>query len=253
MKTDLPRDKTAFLLKFIKPEYEDDFIQGKLYMNTLKYFIDLERESRVRGKGDALEASAVFTDVELTFKDPETGEVLLKGRAGRTNFHLNERIQSPVLCMYSVDKDVLRIVSEDENFINTIPQIDEVDLDTLLSDFGDNMLIIDPNEFANRVIKRCREINLSYRMGKVNYHDFNINYSNRVEKYFDLDSSDICFVKNNFFKKQNEFRILLGDIYTKEPYILDIGDISDIVTKFKISDFFSGGFEISFNKSNLGI
>lgn len=251
MKNKLPDDKTAFLLKFVIPEYEDDFIQGKLYMNPLQYFINREKESGVRGVGDALEASAVFVDVDLTFKHPVTNEILMTGNAGRINFHSNNRVQSPVLCMYSVDKEVLKIVSEDETYINAKPIIEPTDLEKLISDFGDNMLIINAAKFAERVMRKCKEDNIICRMGKVKYYDFSRNYSDRINAYNDLENSDICFIKDDFFRAQNEFRILLENIYKDSHYILNVGDLSDITTKFKISDFFSGRYELAFNKSSL--
>jgi len=253
MKNKLPNDKTAFLLKFVTPEYENDFIQGKLYMNPLQYFMNKEKVSGVRGVGDALEASAVFVDVDLTFKNPVTDEVLMTGKAGRIDFHSNERVQSPVLCMYSVDKDVLKVESEDETHINTIPFIDQADLEKLVSDFGDNMLIIDAAKFAERVMRKCTEDNINFRMEKVKYYDFSRNFTDRINAYGNLDSSDICFIKDDFFKAQNEFRVLLGSIYTDSHHVLDVGDLSDITTKFKISDFFSGQFALVFNKSSLNL
>jgi len=253
MKNELPNDQTAFLLKFVTPEYENDFIQGKLYMNPLQYFMNREKESGIRGVGDALEASAVFVDVDLTLKDPDTDEVVMKGKAGRINFHSNERVQSPALCMYAVDKDVLKVESEDETYINAKPLIDQTDLEKLISDFGDNMLIINAAKFAERVIRKCAEDDIKFRMGKVKYFDFSRNFTNRINAYYDLDGSDICFIKDDFFKSQNEFRILLDDVYTESHYILDVGDLSDITTKFKISDFFSGQFAVAFNKSSLNL
>ncbi|WP_427107941.1 hypothetical protein [Lysinibacillus xylanilyticus] len=253
MKTELPNDKTAFLLKFVKPEHEDDFIQGKLYMNPLSYFINLEKESGKRGVGDALEASAVFVDVEMTLMDPVTDEVLAEGKAGRINIHSNDRVKSPVLCMYSVDKDVLRLDSEDENTINAFPHIEKEDLEQLVSDFGDNMLIINAKHFIDRVKEKCEELQINYKAGKVKYHDFSTNYSDRINKYVDLDSSAICFIKDDYFKAQNEYRLLLENVNTESHHILDIGDISDLVTKFKISDFFSGRYKIILKKEKISI
>lgn len=248
---ELPKDKTAFLLKFVSPEYENDFIQGKLYMNTLQYFIKREKESGVRGVGDALEGSAVFVDVDLNFKHPVTDEVLMTGKAGRINFHSNNRILSPVLCMYSVDREVLKVESEDETHINTTPIIKKDDLEKLMSDFGDNMLIINAAKFAERVLTICEEQNIICRMGKVEYYNFDKNYTDRINSYYNLDSSDICIIKDDYFKSQNEFRILLENVYNDGPFILDVGNLLDIITKFKISDFFSGNFGIAFKKESL--
>ncbi|MCM0627403.1 hypothetical protein M5J14_23260 [Lysinibacillus sp. OL1_EC] len=253
MKSQIPNNATAFLLKFVKPEYENDFIQGKLRMNPLSYFIKREKETGDRGVGDALEASAVYADVELTLMDPETDEVLVKGKAERVNLHSNDRIKSPVLCMYSVDKDVLQVDSEDESTIGTFPRIEKDDLDKLISDFGDNMLIINAKLFMDRVKEKCEELQIDFKAGKVKYHDFSTNYSDRVSKYLDLDSSEICFIKDDYFKAQNEYRLLLENVSTESFYILEIGDISDLVTKFKISDFFSGRYKIILKKEMISI
>ena len=149
--------------------------------------------------------------------------------------------------------DVLEVTTEDEVYLNAIPKINPEDLEKLISDFGDNMLIINAVGFAERVKKKCEESGIAFRMGKVKYHDFSVNYQDRISKYFYLDSPDICFVKDEFFRAQNEYRVLLDNVYSDEPYILDIGNITDLVTNFKIRDYFSGRYAISLIKENLSV
>lgn len=246
----LANQHISFFLKFIKPEYEEDFIQGRLYMNTLKYFIDEEKKSGIRGVGDALEASAVFSDVKLRFIEPNTDTVVMEGSAKRINLYSDNRVQSPVFCLYAVDNDVLEF-SESDREIIAKPKISKVDLEKLVSDFGDNMIIVNPAPFVERVLAKCKELKIGCKMQKVKYYNFNTNYGDRIDKYEDLENPDICFIKDEYFKNQNEYRILLKDTYSSEAFILDIGDISDITTKFKITDFFSGNFELRFDKNKI--
>lgn len=253
MDIELPKDKSAFLLKFIKPEYEDSFVEGKLYMNTLKYFIDLEKESGIRGVGDAYEASAVYSDLKASLINPDTREVLVDGKIAKLNFHSIERVNTPVFCMFAVDKDVLKVVSADKDYVYTIAHLEKSELEQLIKDFGNNMYVLDAFEFASRVKRKCEDLNILCKMNKVEYHDFSKNYESRIRKYQDLESVNVCFIKDDFFKCQNEYRILLDNVYSETPYVLDIGDISDIATKFKITDFFNGELRIALNRRNLDI
>lgn len=44
-------------------DYINDLLDGKVYMNTLEKYIDMEKESGIKGMGDRLEASHVFKDL----------------------------------------------------------------------------------------------------------------------------------------------------------------------------------------------
>ena len=69
--------KFFFLAKcFEKKKYADDFLQGKLFLNSLRYFKDIESKD---GRGDENEGAIVDPLVDsilkLTATNEETGEV----------------------------------------------------------------------------------------------------------------------------------------------------------------------------------
>ncbi|MGC8229354.1 hypothetical protein ACP2W0_10150 [Pseudobacillus badius] len=72
------KDRTFAFLKFTS--FYESLQAGNIYMNSLKYYIDLEKESGVRGVGDALEAAHVFKDLTFEMRNQETDEVVFTGK-----------------------------------------------------------------------------------------------------------------------------------------------------------------------------
>lgn len=227
-------------MKFLKEEYVDDLLKGKLYMKPLKYYIDLEKNTRVKGQGDKYEANVVMKDVEVKIFVSGTDTLVAEGKASEMSFYSNQRVMSPVFCMYAIDEENLKIIDEDEKKYIVKPSITEVYKKKLIQDFGDNLVFVSAGHFIERVKKVCEENDLHLVFGKVNYEDLSVNSSKRLEMARDVEDSRICFVKSDEFIHQNEFRILLNNRLVEDHFILEIGDISDIVHQMKISDFFEG-------------
>ncbi|TQR21809.1 hypothetical protein [Psychrobacillus vulpis] len=233
------------LVKFT--QYIESLKAGNLYMNNLKFYIDQEKESGIKGVGDKLEASRVYSDMTFKMFDSETGELVAEGLSGGINFRLNRDEKRPVYCMYAVDAEVLEIVREDEDFYYTKFNLPKEEVDNLVNDFGNQMLYINPKPFLERVVPAFEE-KYSFKAAKVNYDDYRINNSKRTNVYTDQESTEIYFWKDEFFKNQNEYRLVLTDVESDTPLIENIGDISDISTEFKIDEFFSDKFELQIRK-----
>ncbi|MEH7248743.1 hypothetical protein V7114_18365, partial [Neobacillus niacini] len=124
----------------------------------------------------------------------------------------------------------------------------EDQLEKMISEFGEQLIFINPVEFLNRVTAVLEEKNYSYRASLVKYDDYSINSSNRLESYRTKDT-DIYFWKDKFFENQNEYRIVITDQEIDEPLTISIGNIKDIAKVLKASDLFSGKFELAIKKS----
>lgn len=244
--------RAVVLVKFIEERFVDDFKQGKIYMNTLKYFIDLEKKSKVKGRGDKYEANIVMNDVKTKIYLSGTDILVAEGHASEISFYSNQRVMSPVFCMYAIDQENLKIIYEDDEKFIVKPYINEQYKQELINDFGDNLVFVNPGEFINRIKIACEKEEIYYITGKVSYEDLGFNDYKRMKKYQDIYDPEICFVKNKDFKHQNEFRILLNNVFVDQPFILNIGDISDITHQVKISEFFDG-LEITLYKKNIEV
>ncbi len=237
--------KVLLLAKISKVDkYLDDFVAGNIYMNTLEFFKNLEKELKVKGQGDKYEASVIYKEAELIITDPETGENVSILDAEEITFHLDNRIKSPIFCLHSIDIQNLKVINENDKYIEIAPFLPEDELTRLINDFGKNLVYIIPNRFLERMREAANNKLLKLAWGKVKYYDYN----KPLDKRFDPSSTEICFNKSDFFEYQNEYRILINNKITDDPYILNIGDISDITKRVSTRDFFSGTVKIRFEK-----
>jgi len=221
-------------LKFTR--FYESLQAGNIYMNSLKYYIDLEKESGVRGVGDALEAAHVFNDLTFEMRNRETGEVVFTGKSAGMNFRINGDEKRPVFCLFTLDADCFDIVDEDDEIYKLRLNIPEDQLEKMIQEFGEDLLLISPPAFLERLDATLNESGCSYRRDRVIYDDYSINSVQRLDSY-KSQSTEIYFWKDKFFENQREYRIVLTDTEIDEPLTVNIGDISDISTKVKASEF----------------
>lgn len=96
--------KLSLFVKFTKEEYVNDILDGNLYMNNFKYFIDLEKKKRIKGQGDKFEAAFVTRAVDLRIIDPRTKkslesvkeQKLLKGTLRQQRYHYTVLLTFPM-------------------------------------------------------------------------------------------------------------------------------------------------------------
>ena len=211
------------LVKFTN--YSDDFINGKLYLNSLEYYrgiesiinkTNAERNSAINDFREGAVASVNKKDLykfnidwEKEITDNIIGNVYL----------LSEALKYiKVLCFYAFmyDKDSKTVFAPSEK----------------LSQFGatEAIIIIDTIEFFER-IRRA----LDKRKTKIiaANHKF-VNYYKDDEKTKILGA----FNKREDFLWQQEYRFMfVEESFSLEPTILEIGDISDITIRVKTKDF----------------
>ncbi|PID20988.1 hypothetical protein CSV61_12260 [Sporosarcina sp. P3] len=240
------KDQLMGLVKFT--QYTDYLKAGNLRMSNLKTYIDWEKESGIKGIGDKLEASRVFSDVGIKVFMAETEVLVSEGVAESFNFHVNEDTLLPVYCMYAVDAKVLEITKEDDRFYYTKFSVPDETIKRLVEEFGDKMIFINPAPFIEMVQQTFKKKSYGLKANKVKYDDYSKNNSERLKAYEDKESIDVCFWKDKYFEDQNEYRIIIPNLSIEEPLEVNIGDISDIAVEFKISEFFSEKFELRISK-----
>lgn len=247
--SDVPKYKeNKEVIAFLKfTDHIDSLLKGDLFMNNLQRYIDMEKESGIRGMGDRFEGAEVMSDVEIRIYDNRTGELLLQGESESVHTRLTDSEKTPVYCLFSITTDHLTIINETEEFYVTKIDFSEADKEKMISEFGEKLVMINPNAFVERVQKAFVEKGYGYRMGTVTYDDYGVNSSKRLKAYRESDS-EVFFWKDKFFENQNEYRIAIKSIKTDKPIIENIGDISDIANVFNARDFFDGELEIHLRK-----
>lgn len=233
------------LLKFT--DHIDSLVRGDLYMNNLQYYIDMERESGIRGRGDKLEASQVYANVDIHVYDNATGELALSGTSEIMNWILDGHEKTPVFCLFALTAQNLKIVGENETHYITEIDFPAEEVDKMISEFSEKVVMISPYKFINRVEKAFQEAGYGYKMDKVKYDDYSINSSMRIESYMKNDN-EIFFWKDKFFENQNEYRIAITSLEADKAITVNIGDISDITNVFNSRDLLSNRFQFHLSK-----
>jgi hypothetical protein len=212
MKTDIGM---LVLFKFGREEHLTALReQGLLHMRTMRYFADAERENPARG--DRFEGAVrIFQPaaIKMTISHPVIGthEIDSRDFAGPVIFSYNQEAEKNIFCLFCL----------------TAPTATR----TLLHDdhlhFGSHfVLILNTNEFFERIKRELARLGLSGRGEPVKYYDES-SYTGPVGP----------FLKSSRFAYQQEYRIVIGP--GKAPFRnLIIGDISDITSPvLPLSDF----------------
>lgn len=216
---------------FSNPEYMNDFLDGKIYMNAMGYFKELEASEGT--KADNLEGISSYLQSENLVIDVGFGgkEIRLTGLVGPVTFENQAYRYLKVFCMYSPELDPNHIDRDMQNIRPT---------KQMVHDFGEDLVwIYNVREFQKRFEAALSKTGVvkAYARQHVEY------YSNGFHGEF--DSNNIPFKKHESFSFQKEFRIVLKtDDRTTNPFIVDIGDIRDICSQMKSYEFNGEEFKV---------
>ena len=198
------------LIKFQSTARIESLRQGHLYAKTLGYYRKLEEETGDADIGDKFEAMLHVNSGQLVNKS--TGEV------HELNDTLLRTMRSDdfVFCMFS-------IYSKAKTFEFSAEQREK-----LLS-FGDTaLLVLDSEDFINRVKQAAISNGLEVHFDAVQYYNPNEDYANIWIELF-KGMWKTAFWKRESYRYQQEARfVFLSDDAKRDHIELDIGDISQI-------------------------
>lgn len=242
------------LFKFIsKKQYLKDFLDGKLYMNSLYYFwneyaIDAAQERRDKEikENHCLDANNYTVPIE---GGPGPGQIdLFEGTVKTVASKDND------LPQYLDDSLMMDMVfrSVGMGYCNVLSffrldyeiQYNGLTVEYYLGDmkeFGDYVVIIDDkDEFLRRVNSAANKHEYKYLCGSVKYKTPTLNGEQvrsghnivlKCEDKYEIESGyGDAFVKMEQYENQREWRIALyRGIKDTQAYSLEIGNIRDIV------------------------
>ncbi|BFU78847.1 hypothetical protein ALC152_20620 [Arcobacter sp. 15-2] len=195
---------SMYLLKIFKEEkYLNDFLNGKLYMNTLKYFkederLDIARLDRCETIVENFKPNYLQIETFVVPKD----ELCMMTKVTKKYDLCN------IFCMLSIWKEY-----EEE----------KISLDEKNKEFGNYCIVITNfTEFLKRIDNATNLKNIEKSdYSKIDYIDKN--KKNKIKENM------IPFTKFDNFSYQREFRIAINTKRNvNKPFILDIGDLRDI-------------------------
>ena len=224
--TDELKQKPLFFLKFANDLQRSESLQkGNLYMNTLRYFKELEKKTKEKGMGDENEGSMILSELNLKFYKHQTEELILEGKSSRSEIVIEEDLQKHLFCFYYLDFGSLEIIEETEGSVTTLLKFTENQKEELIRSFGKHVIVISCNDFIDNVRIAFEKENIEWTTGKVKYSDYSINYTDRIEDFI-YDRNEKYFWKDKYFENQKEFRLVVLNRDSNIPIELNIGDLT---------------------------
>lgn len=218
----------AFVKLFEKIEHAESFLQGKLYMNTIRSFKEY-KDKNGELRGDNYEGIIAMYQPEK-LKTVKLGDLEIPASeiASPIVIHGDDLLNHNVFCIYSLNSRGYDSISADNllDFKRTLELHD--------SCFGlGNFCVVVTN--ASLFIERCRlaivSKNYDGKLGLVDYFD-------EHEHHGAMDEENHGFQKRSLFSHQREYRVKIKtDNDVPSPYTLDIGSLSDIASIMTPEDF----------------
>jgi hypothetical protein len=208
-------DRVLGLFKFGQRANIERFVAGCLYMNTLAYFVEVEknaaRHDSREGQRFWMQPGRVVISVKADGKF-----VPISGLEGPIAYTNPQDLKVNVFCMYALRASVARNLVDPRNLA-----------------FGDTVAVLkDGDEFLKRVREAAKRawLPLQWHM---------VEYVSEREYHGEMG----VFRKSSEFEYQSELRIALVP-GTGAPYILEIGDLADITVTCPLSDL-NGCIQVS--------
>ncbi len=222
----------GFLKIFEKEEWAEQFLKGKLYCNTLRYF--RAREQSEDGRGDPLEGASALIhpwEAKITISSPKLGlpPILLDSSnlAGPVVMHLDAHLDQRVFCMYAIhfNDNELRFETKDaddaQQRIEIVKQ--RFRLDERCYGLGTHAVFIhDARRFLEALGACADKIGKKIQHGLVKYYD--------DTKGGPIRSSNPVFQKSHRFDYQREYRLAF-EHDGAGAFELDVGDMRAFAVK----------------------
>ena len=191
-----------------------DFRDGKLYMNSLAYFKNIEIiDDKPRYDSD---------EGIRSYWQPEQCTLELNGHkfnniTNPIKLYFSSNNCKNIFCMWSIssENDILR---------------GNIHIDEENKKFGKYLVVItSPKIFLERITSALKDNGLSSQIGLVEYYDENTSVS--------FEENKEIFHKVSNFSYQQEYRIVVNTNSYNRPYILNIGNLEDISIILTIDEF----------------
>ena len=218
----------GLLIKFVEKQFTESTLKGNFYFSQSGQFIDLEKKQFDKGIGDSKEGAwSEYMNEDTRMVVEIKGERFpLQVKSGVFN-RKNENLRLVPICCFTF----LSL----ENDLNEDGRIKKSVIDSLIEQFGDrDMLLLDPAKFLERLDKGIENHGYNFKRDMIEYYDDKAQNHpipfDEYEKY----PVPALFYKRKYFEFQREYRVIIEKA-VGENLLLNIGDISDIVTVLDIS------------------
>lgn len=151
--------KVFMFVKFIKKEWVDSFLDGNMYMNNFKYFIDQENSDSVKGQGDAFEGAHVikFLNATAYTLDENGSEIKLADVESAALIERDPKVNKfPMFCLTCLGSHDYIVLEKTENIIKFKLNIPEEDKNKIKDTFNADIALVSISPFT--FISRFRKV-----------------------------------------------------------------------------------------------
>ena len=209
----------AFVKLFERKEYAEDFLNGKLFMNAIRSFKEYKDENGEL-RGDEYEGIvALYQPHKLSELRINDITIPASELAAPIVVHGQELLNHNVFCIYSLNSRGHSSFS-----VETISDFKRtLELHESCFSLGNYCVaVLNASQFIERCRSAIKEKNFNGTLGLVDYFDEHEYHGRMAEDNFG-------FQKRSLFSHQREYRVKIQtDNQKPEPYVLDVGDLSDI-------------------------
>lgn len=207
-----------FFVKFsAKERYARDFLGGRLYANTVRYFRELESE----GRGDKYEGL-------VGWFQPSRGTLAIDGRdltpslAGPVGFSRDDILSHHLFCLYCGHTAGISPDASDEEVKA------RMQLSVRPDDLGEYAVLVrNVKAFLDRVKEALNREGYAWRRGLVGYYDPDTFHGPFADQ-------DAVFRKQIKHGHQREYRFAIDTGNTDDaPLVVEVGDLSDIAELYR--------------------
>lgn len=230
-------ENPIFYLKFTSQRtYAEDVSNGKLYMNTVQYYRELEEKMRIKGQGDRDELKQLLDIFNIQIIDKRTDNLFLSFPFGKATFEIDGDKDIFLFCLTGITIKDLEIIEYDDESADLQLPFPKDKIDNIRKDFGEHVVIINGPSFDNLINRKINGIEESALFGKVNYTEHN--FIEKINAYNTFSAKRFLY-KGIDFSYQKEFRLALQKEFVIDNYfsINSISDISHICTIDELIDY----------------
>ncbi len=207
----------VFFLKFTgKEKFAEEFMNGRMYANTPKYFQELEISTGIRGQGDANELMYTMPCTGLKFYDFESKEFCFEIPKASGKIQYKNDLTIPMLCFMGFSISDMNIIScTDNQVVLSFPFTDD-EYKNLKKAFGEYCVLFGAQTFIENLHRYSDNNNVSFILKKITYCESN--YIDKAKAFFN-GTSERFFYKDNDLSFQREYRLIFDMPLPADHYI----------------------------------
>lgn len=235
-------ERPLFYIKFTREEnWAKDILEGKLFMNKVDYYRQLELNSGIKGQGDLSELKAKIIPLEIKIESKDTN-LAIPLKVKSLEFELDEDKQKPVFCITGLTIDDMIIDSYCENSVKLRFPYKKEEADLLRKEFGEYVVVLNPKQFEENISNTLNNEGIGWIFGKVKYTGENS--FERIEA-FSNSTPERFLYKDLEFQHQKEYRLVL-DENIENNKTLSIGSLCNAGGIQRIDDFLTSEIVLNF-------